>query len=124
MDARQNRHLGANGRHEEKEGWNTRFSSALKYEWMFWEMAWNEEKWPVWGRGRSNLFAWNHNPGGLCQRLPWRLNLLFRSFEQQRPPANRQDGTSLQRNNLTRVAGAQTLPHSLANHISRSKQEC
>jgi len=23
------------------------FLLSSKYEWMFWEMAWNEEKWPV-----------------------------------------------------------------------------
>ena len=23
------------------------FLISSKYEWMFWEMAWNEEKWPV-----------------------------------------------------------------------------
>jgi thiaminase/transcriptional activator TenA len=23
------------------------FVISSRYEWMFWEMAWNEEKWPV-----------------------------------------------------------------------------
>jgi thiaminase/transcriptional activator TenA len=23
------------------------FILSSRYEWMFWEMAWNEEKWPV-----------------------------------------------------------------------------
>ena len=33
--------------HEEKKRMEQAFLSSSKYEWMFWEMAWNEEKWPV-----------------------------------------------------------------------------
>ena len=33
--------------HEEKKRMEQAFLISSKYEWMFWEMAWNEEKWPV-----------------------------------------------------------------------------
>ncbi|HET9962441.1 MAG TPA: thiaminase II [Nitrospiraceae bacterium] len=33
--------------HEEKKRMEQSFLISSKYEWMFWEMAWNEEKWPV-----------------------------------------------------------------------------
>ena len=33
--------------HEEKKRMEHSFLISSKYEWMFWEMAWNEEKWPV-----------------------------------------------------------------------------
>ena len=33
--------------HEEKKRMEQSFLLSSKYEWMFWEMAWNEEKWPV-----------------------------------------------------------------------------
>ena len=33
--------------HEEKKRMEHSFLLSSKYEWMFWEMAWTEEKWPV-----------------------------------------------------------------------------
>ncbi|MBV6468661.1 MAG: Aminopyrimidine aminohydrolase [Nitrospirae bacterium] len=33
--------------YEEKKRMEQAFIVSSKYEWMFWEMAWNEEKWPV-----------------------------------------------------------------------------
>jgi thiaminase/transcriptional activator TenA len=32
---------------EEKQRMEESFVISSRYEWMFWEMAWNEEKWPV-----------------------------------------------------------------------------
>ena len=32
---------------EEKKRMEESFLISSRYEWMFWEMAWNEEKWPV-----------------------------------------------------------------------------
>ncbi len=32
---------------EDKRRMEEAFVMSSKYEWMFWEMAWNEEKWPV-----------------------------------------------------------------------------
>ncbi|MGC4095770.1 MAG: thiaminase II [Nitrospira sp.] len=32
---------------EEKQRMEESFIVSSRYEWMFWEMAWNEEKWPV-----------------------------------------------------------------------------
>jgi thiaminase/transcriptional activator TenA len=32
---------------EEKRRMEESFVTSSRYEWMFWEMAWNEEKWPV-----------------------------------------------------------------------------
>jgi thiaminase/transcriptional activator TenA len=32
---------------EEKKRMEESFIISSRYEWMFWEMAWNEEKWPV-----------------------------------------------------------------------------
>ena len=32
---------------EEKQRMEEAFVISSRYEWMFWEMAWNEEKWPV-----------------------------------------------------------------------------
>ena len=32
---------------EEKKRMEEAFVISSRYEWMFWEMAWNEEKWPV-----------------------------------------------------------------------------
>ena len=32
---------------EEKRRMEDSFVISSRYEWMFWEMAWNEEKWPV-----------------------------------------------------------------------------
>ncbi len=32
---------------EEKRRMETSFVISSRYEWMFWEMAWNEEEWPV-----------------------------------------------------------------------------
>jgi thiaminase/transcriptional activator TenA len=32
---------------EEKRRMEDSFIASSRYEWMFWEMAWNEEKWPV-----------------------------------------------------------------------------
>ena len=32
---------------EEKRRMEESFVISSRYEWMFWEMAWNEETWPV-----------------------------------------------------------------------------
>ena len=32
---------------EEKQRMEDSFIISSRYEWMFWEMAWNEEQWPV-----------------------------------------------------------------------------
>jgi len=32
---------------EEKRRMEESFVISSRYEWMFWEMAWKEEKWPV-----------------------------------------------------------------------------
>ena len=32
---------------EEKRRMEDSFLISSRYEWMFWEMAWNEEQWPV-----------------------------------------------------------------------------
>ena len=32
---------------DEKRRMEEAFVISSRYEWMFWEMAWNEEKWPV-----------------------------------------------------------------------------
>jgi thiaminase/transcriptional activator TenA len=33
--------------HEERRRMEASFLVSSRYEWMFWEMAWNEERWPV-----------------------------------------------------------------------------
>ena len=33
--------------HEERRRMEASFVLSSRYEWMFWEMAWNEERWPV-----------------------------------------------------------------------------
>jgi thiaminase/transcriptional activator TenA len=33
--------------HEALRRMETSFILSSRYEWMFWEMAWNEERWPV-----------------------------------------------------------------------------
>jgi thiaminase (transcriptional activator TenA) len=32
---------------DEKRRMEASFLTSSRYEWMFWEMAWNEETWPV-----------------------------------------------------------------------------
>jgi thiaminase/transcriptional activator TenA len=33
--------------HDERRRMEASFIFSSRYEWMFWEMAWNEERWPV-----------------------------------------------------------------------------
>ena len=32
---------------DEKERMSEAFLTSSRYEWMFWDMAWREEQWPV-----------------------------------------------------------------------------
>jgi len=40
-------HWAKGASHDEKRRMEEAFVISSRYEWMFWEMAWNEEEWPV-----------------------------------------------------------------------------
>ena len=48
VDAQEGGPLGQDGGEGTRSGgWKQSFVISSRYEWMFWEMAWNEEEWPV-----------------------------------------------------------------------------